>query len=142
MNQNIELKWERIGSYPIENRVNFWKAIVLSVIKPHLINRRLAGAEQIAVFQSNSCGINEDLKFINHTARFIHKQSDRNVDVNFVLNILKEFESPDEFTDVPIQTLSECDFERKSGIFVILSKLLPKNLQSHKCTYELAILGN
>lgn len=142
MNQNIELKWERIGSYPIENRANFWKAIVLSVIKPHLINRRLAGAEQIAVFQSSLCGINKDLKFIKHIAHSICERSDENVDVNFVLNILNKIKSPDEFTEIQIQTLSECDFDKENRVLVILSKLLPKNLQSHKCTYELAILGN
>lgn len=142
MESNVELKWESFGSCPVENRPNFWKAILLSVTKPHLINRRLAGAEQIAVLQSNSFGLNTDGKLIKQIACSIQKQFDEDIDSDFMQKILNEMQLSDRFQEVDIHKLSEYDLNKKEHVVVILSKLLPKNLVSYKCTYEIAILGN
>lgn len=130
------LKWTLIETLPIENDLNFWKAILLSVTKPHLINRRLAGAQQISVYQSNTT----DLNIVNRIANYVQQPID--FDEALILHkILQETQTLDHFHPVDTQFLSECDFNRDKLIFVILSKCLPKNLQSHKNTFEITILG-
>lgn len=141
MEINNEIKWETVIIAPIENSRKFWRAITLSVIKPHLINRRLAGAEQICIFRSTDTDLNIDGKFINLIANHIESQTDDEINVDFLKVILRKIDiAPDKFEIIP--SLSKCDLNTEKQILVILNKLLPKNVSSHACTFEINVLGN
>lgn len=138
-----KLNWESIGSYSIENRSNFWKAIFLSVTKPHLINRRLAGAEQISIYRCNCGHPNPKLStFIDRIAQTAQNTISDDLDENIGLpTILHESRINDEFHEIDLQCASTHDLNAEKLAIVILSKLVPKNLASNKITYEIAILG-
>lgn len=136
------INWASNGTYPIENRSNFWKAIFLSVTKPHLINRRLAGAEQISIYQSNCTDPNTLSTFIDRVAQIAQKTFADDLGENHVLpKILHETETNAKFHEIDVQSASAYDLCEKKLVIVMLNKLLPKNLASNKITYEIAILG-
>lgn len=141
MEQNNKIKWEIVTRTSIEDRNKFWRAILLSVIKPHLINRRLAGAEQMCVFHSTDTGLNADGSLINRIVNHIDSHINDEVDVDFLTKALPQLDAPNKFELIDIQDLTKCDFNTEKQILVILNKLLPKNLSSHKCTFEINILG-
>lgn len=135
-----KINWESLGSYPVENRSNFWKAIFLSVTKPHLINRRLAGAEQISIYRCN-CG-SPNTKFIDHITHTAQNTISTDLDEHDILpTILRETRTDDEFHEIDLQCASTLDLNEEKLTIVILSKLVPKNLASNKITYEIAMLG-
>lgn len=136
-----KLNWELIESFPIANRSNFWKSILLSISKPHLINRRLAGAEQLSVYQSKF-NDNSSLPstFINQLTRCAQCTEDFNE--NILSEILQDTQTIDAFHEIDIQCASKCDLNEEKHVFVMLSKLLPKNLATNKITYEIAVVGN
>lgn len=140
MDQYIE--WEIVDTYRVDNRANFWNAILLSVTKPHLINRRLAGSEQVSVFRSRANQLNPNVKFIERIADRIQKHFAEDVDADFMKKHLNEADISMEFDEVDIQQISKCDLNKDKQILIVLSKLLPKSLVSNKCTFEVAILGN
>lgn len=140
LNSKIK-KWEIIATASIQNRNKFWRAISLSVIKPHLINRRLAGAEQMCLFRSSNFDLNADGKLIYGIVDYIDSQSNDEVDLDFLGEALRQVDAQNDFEQISSQDLFKCDFSTEKRIFVILNKLLPKNLSSHKCTYEINILG-
>lgn len=142
MERNDELKWITIETASVENRNNFWKAILLSVVKPHLINRRLAGAEQIYACQSNAPESNANGELIRKFASYIQDHSEDEINKEFVMKILIEIGCQNKFIDKDNQEISKCDLNKEKQILIILNKLLPKNLTSHKCTYEINIIGN
>lgn len=141
--------WELVESHTIENsrsRSNFWKAILLSVTKPHLINRRLAGAEQISVYRRNLNDSNIESsssaeRFIDQVVGIAQKTFHEDSYENILPEVLDETQTVVEFHEVDIQCTFECDLNKEKCVFVILSKLLPKNLASNKITYEIAIIG-
>lgn len=135
-----EINWESIGNYSVENRPNFWKAIFLSVTKPHLINRRLAGAEQISIHRCNFGRPNTTyFDRIAHTAQnTISTDLDEN---NILPTILRQTNLADEFHEIDLQCASTHDLNEEKVALIILSKLVPKNLATNKITYEIAILG-
>lgn len=133
--------WDSIGTYSIENRSNFWKAIFLSVTKPHLINRRLAGAEQISIYQSNCNDPNTLSTFNDHVSQIVQKTFPDDLDENILPKILHETHTQAEFHEIDIQCTATYDLNEEKLVIVILNKLLPKNLASNKITYEIAILG-
>lgn len=140
MEINNKIKWETVIITPIENGRKFWRAITLSVIKPHLINRRLAGAEQICIFRSTDTSLNTDGKFINHIVNHIESQKDDEIDVDFLKRILRRIDVASEKFEI-IPSLSKCDLNTEKQILVIFNKLLPKNVSSNACTFEINILG-
>lgn len=141
MEQNNQIKWEVVATASIEDRTRFWCAISLSVLKPHLINRRLAGAEQICAFRSSDTGLNSNGIFINRMVNYIESQKDEEVGEDFLKDAIRQSGIQDEIELMDVQDLSQCDLSTEQQILIILSKLLPKNLTSHKCTFEINILG-
>lgn len=141
MEQNKKLKWEIVQRLPVENRNNFSEAIFLSVVKPHLINRRLAGAEHLCVFRSNDTTVNIDGKLINQFSAYIEKHIDNEIDVDFVKDALDESSALDKFEEMNVQKLTKYDLKKKTETLIILNKLLPKNVSTYKCTFELNIIG-
>lgn len=137
-----ESKWEIFDTVPIENRHNFWKPILLSVVKPHLINRRLAGAEQLYIGHAKSSRFNANWLFIKRVASYITENCIEEIDVDFIKRILVECGLQDEFSEINGETLSKCDLNYEQKIIIVLNKLLPKNLTAQKCTFEVNILGN
>lgn len=136
-----QLKWEIIATASIEDRARFWRAISLSVLKPHLINRRLAGAEQLCVLRSSETGLNSNGLVINRMVDYIESHKDDEVGEDFLRDAIRQSGIQDELESVDVQDLSQCDLGIEKQILVILNKLLPKNLASHKCTFEINILG-
>lgn len=143
MDLNDESKWEIISTVPAERRANFWKAILLSVTKPHVINRRLAGAETISVLRFGATELNRAGKFMRNIAHIIQNHIEENdIGRDFMVKILQEAGVTDGSEEINTQCLPDIDLNEEKLILVILNKLLPKNLASHKCTFELTILGD
>lgn len=142
MEPNNRIEWETVTIVPIEDRKKFWRAISLSVIKPHLINRRLAGAEQICVFRSNNTGLNVDRNCINRIVNYIDSHINDEVDTDFLQKALHQSDAENHFQLINSRDISKYDLSVDRQILVILNKLLPKNLSSNKCTFEINILGN
>lgn len=140
MDQDNE--WEIVDTYQVDNRANFWNAILLSVTKPHLINRRLAGSEQISLFRIHANELNNNVKFIEKIASRIQKHFAQDVDAEFMKKHVHETDISIEFDEIGIQHISKCDLNKDKQILIVLSKLLPKSLVSNKCTFEVAVLGD
>lgn len=133
-----KVNWELIETHSIENRSNFWKAIFLSVTKPHLINRRLAGAEQISLYRSKR----NDPTFIDRVAQIAQETFPDELDEENILpKILNETKAMAALHKIDLQSASKYDLNEEKLVIVILNKLLPKNLASNKITYEIAIIG-
>lgn len=142
MNLNDETNWKTVQTVVAEHPEKFWKAISLAVIKPHVINRRLAGAETISILRCRATQLNSGGKFIRQIAHIIQNNIKEDVNKDFLTNIINEVNSSEKFEDVNTQNPFDSDLNEEKQILVILNKLLPKNLTSHKCTFEIAILGN
>lgn len=143
MDLNDDTKWKIIKTLPAERPQNFWRSILLSITKPHVINRRLAGAELLAVFRCSATELNSDGKFMRQIAQTISNHGDDEIDSDALAKILQETGATgDGFEQDSAEVLVNVDLNKEKQILVILNKLLPKNLAAHKCTYEIAILGN
>lgn len=134
------LRLDLVESVPIENGQNFWKAIKLSVIKPHTISRKLAGAEIQNIFQLSIADINANANLFKRIASYL-KENNHGDPVEFgtVKKILKALQY-----DLELIEIAEKDFcvpDDDSHLYFIISKLLPRNLKSDQFTYELIILG-
>lgn len=141
MDLNDASKWQIVDTVPAEHSHNFWRAVLLSVIKPHVINRRLAGAEPIAALRTSAIHLNLDGQFIRRIAHIVQSRTQDEIGAEFLAHILNESEVRNEFVDVDAHSLFDLDFNSEKQIVVILNKLLPKNLSTHKHTFEIAILG-
>lgn len=137
-----KLNWDSIETYAIENRANFWKAILLSITKPHLINRRLAGAEPLSIYQRKCNNPTISSTFIDQITRIAQNTCADDVAENILPKILRDAQCADAFHETDIQCASKCDLHNENHVFIILSKLLPKNLATNKITYEIAVVGN
>ncbi|XP_031629782.1 probable tRNA (uracil-O(2)-)-methyltransferase [Contarinia nasturtii] len=133
------VKWEIIVRAAVENRNNFWKAILLSAIKPHLINRRLAGAEQICIFRTNNTDLNRNGQFINKLLAYIQMRTETEIDVDYVKKAIYELQTQDEFKQIDDQ---QYDLNKDRQILIILNKLLSKNISTFGYTYEINIIDN
>lgn len=142
MESNESIKWEIIERADVVNRNNFWKAILLSILKPHLINRRLAGAEQICVFRSNTIDINSSGQLINKFVAYINSQTEAGIDVDFIRRAFCELNVQADFEHIDNKQLSTYDLNKDRQILIILNKLMSKNVSNYGCTYEINIIGN
>lgn len=142
MESNDKFRWEIVESVVIENRLNFWKAILLGVIKPHLINRRLAGAEHIYVCRSKQSLLNANGQLIKQIAAYITEHSKDEIGTDIVKRILKENGYQNEFEEIDVHQLSKINLNQDKQILIVLNKMLPKNVAAQKCTFEVSVLGN
>lgn len=135
---DAQLEWKLIENVSLASEINYWKGVLLSVVKPHVINRRLAGAEQVAVFRSGHANI--DAKLIGQ--RVFGSQdhvADSDINAEFLKKIIDEFGG--QFDELDSQHLATCDFYNDRQTVIILNKLLPKNMSLQKCTFEVVLLG-
>lgn len=114
----------------------FWKAIKLYLTKPQVINRRLAGAVRIACF-----AYFEDISKAQHNTIVEALQSIGNgIDKEKVNSTLKH-------GALSMSSLEELEFSNKlnhsdaTAGFIVVNKLLAKNLKLYQNCYELIVLG-
>lgn len=120
---------------------NFWKSIQIYLLKPHIVNRRLAGAELLSVLEhrnGDSSGAD-----INALCDYLSKVLGNSVEKIPIVNILNEIHLENAFNVVDkehlIEALTKSDVFK--SCFVAINKLLPKNLKVHGISYELVVFG-
>lgn len=115
---------------------NFRKAIILYATKPHTINRQLAGAEQVSIFEYPSTLKNDELEKINEYIRMHPKAT---VDVNYIPKLFDALNLRGELVEIDkVRLISE---DNVSDSVIILNRLLPKNLKCHENCAELVHIG-
>lgn len=142
VNSNIQI--EKILSQSIAKLQNFWKALKLSVIKPHTIRRQLAGAEQIAIFK---CTISEPIAYVEFCIQIASKISKPNrifADCDFIPRICANLSVQTEVENIGAKYLHDTDIndDHSKHFIIILNKLLAKNLKVRQHSFELIIFGN
>lgn len=120
--------------------LNYWKAIRLYIKKPHVENRRLAGVVEIACFQLVDIVSKEKKQLISTELQSLDTE---NLSADKFFNFL---------TDRGIiihkstgSCLDEAINHGNSGSdvtgFIVINKLLAKNLNLFTSCYEMVILG-
>lgn len=141
MENNNIIQIETVRTISIKKWQNFWKAIQLSIIKPHTIKRQLAGANQIAIFK---CGVDETtskLDFFKQIALQISKHSDLQIDADFVPKIFSTINSEIKLENLDSKYMNNTDLddEHSGNILLVLNKLINKKLKSD--SFELVVVG-
>lgn len=117
-----------------ETRENFWKAIKLFITKPHVLNRQLAGADQISVHAFN-CNLFEN---IDEICEFAANEVESTNDTELVQSLqhrLEQFGRQISFDEISNEF---------SGSYLILNRLLSKNLKKTSSfhVFEIVDLSN
>lgn len=118
---------------------NYWRAIRLYLFKPHTINRRLAGVDPVFIFKNVSNGNDFVEKLENHIRNTMLNTFEK----ESILNLFSEVGVIGLFEDVSRQSIYDFNTEHieDNTLFIVVNKLLPKNLKCYECSFELAILG-
>lgn len=131
---------EAVASVTVDDAFarHFWKAIKLSVIKPHTINRILSGSEIVSIYRIVDGNSNVNGQLIDQlTSALI--SGDRSTDgaigllENFLRNKQHELVNKEDFV--------EDDPSHSRSITIVLSKYFPRNLKVHRNSLELVLLS-
>lgn len=128
-------------SVPIENDTNFWKAIKLSIKKPHTIARKLAGAEIQAIFQCCSTEFNTHDDTIQRFYLFLKENKLDLVNGETIQNILHTFNNKINLIEIDKENFFNDDTVQQQHLYFLLSKLLPRNFKGDQFDFELVIFG-
>lgn len=134
--------YELIDSLPIDNGHNFWKAIKLSISKPHTISRKLAGAELQVILQWKAPEINTHGELFEKVTSYVRLNQLKSIDGDSIKNILSALEFEVNLIEVNEEHFDGIKLDDDHNIYFVLSKLLPRNLKNQKSSFELIILGN
>lgn len=118
--------------------LNYWKAIRLYINKPHVENRRLAGIVKIACFQLADIVSKEKQRQVSIDLKSLETE---NLSADILFNFLTDRgiiirKSTDTFLS---ETIKRVD-NSVTG-FIVVNKLLAKNLNKFSSCYEMVILG-
>lgn len=128
----------------VSSSKNYWKAINLYTQKPHLINRKLIGAEILTVLNYIGAG-DQFLKSVKNISDRLIKFSEEKstIDDKTLLGIVGELGLNDYFRAPEEGTL--LDFlERSNNLAagaIAVNKLIPKNVNTNAVTYEFIVFG-
>lgn len=115
---------------PIEASASFFNGIRLCISKPHILNRQLAGAEQVSVFRLDS-PLNGNLDAV---IRFVEQNR---------ASVPRE-ELLEKALSAPGLSFSSIEFSaaETSTSFAVLNKLISKNLKSCGNCYEIVVVDS
>lgn len=113
---------------PIEASANFFNGIKLCIAKPHVLNRQLAGAEQVSVFQLDSPfdgNLDTVIRFVEQNRESVPREE-----------LLEKALSALHLSFRSI----EFSAAKTSKSFAVLNKLISKNLKSCGSCYEIVVV--
>lgn len=119
--------------------LHYWKALLLYINKPHVENRRLAGAVKIACFQLVDI-VSKDKK--QQISTELQSLDTENLSADTLFDFLTDRGIIiQKSTDSCLaETINNCDRSDVRG-FIVVNKLLAKNLNLFSSCYEMIILG-
>lgn len=107
---------------------SFFKAILILIQKPQVINRKL------------SCSVNKEFLKINATKEeFLEKISIDEIKSSLE-DLIALFDGKISYEVAKLEDLQHAD-ELESSIFVSLNKVLPRNSSKYESCYSIAIIG-
>lgn len=128
-----------VASVTIDDAKPFWKALKLSVVKPHTINRILSGSEFVKIYRCADTNSNVDGQLIDRLASILLNEDRSTGSLNLIENAFQRFQIP--FAVIEADDFLKDDLQQNTSIFVILSKYFPRNLKLHHNSLELVLLG-
>ena len=117
---------------------NFWQATKLIINKPHIINRRLAGAVLLSQLDCGNAFLSKEiqLKIVNDLES-LALILDEGAITNNIKTILNKYNiNVGEWAWSKLK-----DTSKSCTCIIIINKLLAKNLKLYKSSYEIVFLG-
>lgn len=131
---------EPIESLAIENEQNFWRAVKLSIVKPHTISRKLAGSEIQGIYRCSASEVQLSDELLKRIATYISENNEeRIVNSESLKKCLKTFS--DGLIEEDEENFLKTSSEENQNLYFVLSKLLSRKLKGDGSAFELAVLG-
>lgn len=137
--QNNCVHTKSVASITLDDAKPFWKAVKLSVVKPHTINRILSGSEFAKIYRCVDTTSNGDGQLIDRITSLLINNDRSDGSIILIEQAFEKFHIP--FVVIEADDFLKKDLEQNSSIFVILSKYFPRNLKLHHNSLELVLLG-
>lgn len=114
---------------------NFQNAIFLYATKPHIVNRQLAGAEQVSIYKY-PMALKAEISKIDG---YIRTHPNASIDRNYIPTLFDALDLKEHLVEIDKSQLTSEVCANESVI--ILNKLFAKNLKCHENCAELVYIG-